>query len=602
MTPTCNVTTYDAYYNADTDNYVDADIKVTIKLDKATVTLENLTFEDVYIGKLIEFTPTVSFNGKTLDSSNYTLYYVPADTISGGSKTYSGFTVDYSLTKSVANGCVNKNDTSIDTNSIGFTDGGTWKPTVSLSSQNYKMDDTTITIKVKSVVLSTATGTLLNIDDALKDATSNQIIVVKENTYINEEATVNSGVTLLVPYSSALDTTIQPTEGYATESSSIYRTLTLSSSTKLIINANAILNVSGVQSANMPHTGYVSGACGYMSLLSGSLVDVYGTLYASGYIIGDGQVSLNSGGIGYENLDIKDWPGGTAATACQFVSISQPKFFPFSQFKVANIKSKFVVNYGAKLYVHYYIEARGSQMGNVEMFGVSGLFALTKEGSYIEKKVDNDTGKIQITTYGDIETKNMSVSVGGITSVDTEGDEIPICGYYDLIVCSGTITVKSKVKLLPGASFKLCEGAKCYIEADEDYGIIGYMGTSPLNTVINSCTYGDGIIYSGSDPVTMLINGSIIIKEEYTSWFQKKWRSGCFGGIITTSSKNASITLANNANISGNIKASCITDGLTSRTVESPNYSLSLNGISSPSAGNTYYGRADGTWSTTQVS
>lgn len=633
--------TFDIYYNEEdkTANYEYKEVKLTITLSKAIVTLEQTIFEADYTGELIAFTPTVLFNDKEVGSGNYTLYYVPTDTISGGSKTYSGFTVDYSLTQSVANGCVHNNDSSIGTNSIGFTDGGTWKPTVFLSSQNYEMAETAITIKVKSVYIglsysfkykywkystrkynettsnteSKISGYMMyyNIDDLLsysgnissyttidtsKDTdiknqliewttemllstmpntssaqenklsyydggsitiTSYQLInkiIVANNTRLNQDNYVNSGVTLIVPYDYSLSESNTATVERVISGTGAFSTLTLSQKTTLTVADGGTLNVAGRQCFNQPYAGRICGKYGEMVLESDAHVIVEGSLYSFGYISGAGSIDVY--GNAYEPIQIQDWCGGTIAYSVY------KEYFPFSQFIVANIEAPMKVHYDANLYVHYYIIANSTNfMGEFVFIGTGGLFEFTtdntSEKSYIEKSVDRSKGKITIESHCNATTNilEITIRVGAITvTMDTANKEIPICGFYDIICAEGNTSINSKFKFLPGSKFKINEGATCTVTSSG--GIIGvnelekiytgeynwYYGTNNSNWSANYNTRLKSV-YTYNTPAELTINGTITV-------------AGSFGGNVITSVSEAIMDLSE-ATLNSSIYAYC---------------------------------------------
>ncbi len=423
---------YDSNYNECTG------VEITLKISKAVVTIDSLVYVD-YTGDQIKAIPNVYYNGSVIeDTSSYTLSY--------------------------------GNTTNL------FSQGGTYSMTVSLKSDNFMLatEAVTVTVKVRSVALSTDTKTLLEIEDALSSTTSGTIVVMY-NTILNNSATVKSGVTLLVPYSnnySYISTINTAKNGVSTGSA--HRTLTIANDKSLTVSKSGILNVSGIQSSGQPHSGYTSGDYGQISMETNSYIYVHGELYSFGYIKGTGTVIAYAGAEVYELLDIEDWPGGTAALKLvndvwNLVGPKTFKSFPFSQFRVANIETVLSINSGASLYAHYYITGTGFEANDsVTFMGAGGLFTI--EDGYIIKSVDNN-GKIKIESHGNITTNNITLKIS-IYTVTSKGVEIPICEYYNIIVAEGNVTVNSKLKIMSGASLTIEEGAAVTIANSEYAGIV----------------------------------------------------------------------------------------------------------------------------------
>ena len=513
--PVVTKTTYNAYYNGDSVNYVDFALTITLKLAKATATLSQTTWSFDYTQQGSSFVPTVKFNNKVVDSSNYTLAY---------------------------------------SNGNSFVVGGVYKTTVTMSSQNYQLNATECTVKIKSVVVGTS-STLQTLEDALANTSSGNVII-KYPTRLNNNATVKSGVTLLVPYSAEHDATLVP--GISGQENvnlgSVYVTLTISENVELIVNGT--LNVSAKQfGGSSDYIGHTSGNYGELILENNSFVDVYGKIYSSGYVIGSGEIYVNGGAEAHELLAIKDWGGGNAAYTVY------EKIFPFTQFSISNVEAKMTVVYNAKLLAHYYLIASDKDFkGELVMFGSGGLFEITDSvNGSVEKVVDPTTGRIKITSHGGVKTNNISISISikiivNITvKMDTNGKEVPICGFYDIVVGSdSTVSLNTRFRLLPGSSFTIEKGGVCNISSSG--GLIGYTTSySGLYSGVVTRGYGGSIskaqtrlqktVYQSSSAVSMVINGTLN-------------SSGMFGGNVTTNVQGSILNLTS-ATVSGSINSSC---------------------------------------------
>lgn len=547
--PVVQKTVYNAYYNVDSVNYEDFATTITLKLTKATVSLTQTVWAFDYNESGFSITPTVSYNGSTLGASDYSLSY---------------------------------------TNGNKFTVGGVYTTTVNLSSQNYQMIATECTVKIKSVITS-ASSTLTTLEDALSSTTSGTVIV-KYPTRLNNEAEVKSGVTLLVPYSDAHDATLVPSDTSSANLGSAYMTLTISKDVELIVKGT--LNVSGRQyGTSGQYPGHTCGNYGQLILEDNAFVDVYGKLYASGYVTGSGEVYINASAEAHELLAIKDWAGGSVAYSVY------DDYFPFTQYAISNVEAKMTVGYNAKLLAHYYLIASDKDFkGQITMFGSGGLFEITDSvNGSIEKQVDTATGKIKITSHGAIKTNNISlkisVSIASVT-MTTSGKQMPICGYYDVVIGSGSVvTISSGFRFLPGSSLTVEQGGTCDISSSG--GIIAYNSAyTNVYTGNVSRAYGGQMtanytrlkktVYNSSSAVNVVINGTMTV-------------SGSFGGNVTTTVAGSKLNTSSGT-VSGQIISYCEIGSKTflKHKVTTVNYSYSVISNGTTLGKGNYTGNASG--------
>lgn len=537
------------FYNADTTNYEFAPVTLTIIINKAKVYLNGTA-------KIIQNSDNTSTEETSTDrvytrdynSSGYTIIpSVVCDTIDDISGLLSSEALTYSGV-GVVNGNV-------------FTDGGTYTVTVAVNegkNSNFEFitdgsKPNTFTVKINSAIWyykyktslasskKTYTSGLMNIDDIIASpipsgyySTSDVTIIVAYNTRLNSSTIIPSDVTLLVPYSEDYDTTAKPTTTDDLGVGNAYSTLTITSWCNMDVKGT--LNVSGRQYSknSTVRCGHTIGNYGMLIIEESAYVPISsGKLYSYGYIVGKGLVELIESQA-YEPLAIKDWCGGSLANSVY------EKFFPFSQYLVGNIEARLIVNSKSTLYACYYIIAGSTDFKNDIMMIASDSKAMFQiESGAVEKavvEVEDPNGvinhKVQFNVKGNVITHDISVKISvGISTITitTENKEIPICGYYDLAISSGTVTLNSRIKLLPGASFKLNSNASCIINSNG--GLIGYgEGDSYVGTFTSSggvsgeyyygvntnlyVRYASKAIYTSSSPVNMIIEGSIIVNDK----------------------------------------------------------------------------------------
>ncbi len=597
MTPTCNVTSYTAYYNADPINYNDKEVKITLKLEKAAVYLNG---DATIITKIDNISTQETQSNRTYtrdyNSSGYTIIpFVYCDTIAGtGTKVVN----DWIGTKLTYFGVGV-------TNGNTFIDGGTYTVTVSVEDDNFTFCGTdenkpnTFTVKINSVYVeyvlvldykykswgitqkkqiteTNKTTQLLNIDDVLSiDLSSSEIlddlyetaktaarddnssyeevestrkmtVIIAENTSLNHQATIKSGVTLLVPYDSTYDTTEMPTTTTST-ALSVYKKLTINS----MLSVDGVLNVSGKQYAKGSPTR-TTGSYGLIEMANGSNITVNkgGKLISFGFIKNRsinsddvGSITLSEGAIAYEPLRIDDWCGGQIANAVK------DKFFPFSQFYIGNIESQLDIHVRASLNAHIalYISEK-TFTTTIEMFGANGLFGI--ESGYVTKKVESEKIIITINTDTTINTNDITAEVSSY-SMSTNGKEVPICGYYSIII-EGNANIKNRFKLLPGASVTIAETGYCNIETNG--ALIGVNNSDGSDYKYNfliynydnsSCTYPKGTsVYASDSPVTICVNGKLDV-------------NGTLTGNISTQVKDSTLKISKDSKLKASIVLSC---------------------------------------------
>lgn len=89
---------------------------------------------------------------------------------------------------------------------------------------------------------------------------------------------------------------------------------------------------------------------------------------------------------------------------------------------------------------------------------------------YIFKSYNSANGVVRFDVYGDINFNDMSLKLEAVlgisVTVSTEGKQVPLPGYFDFSIMSGNAVVNSGVKLLPGTSFTVENGATLTVNSD----------------------------------------------------------------------------------------------------------------------------------------
>lgn len=443
--PVCTKKKYDAIYNKDPANYNDKETKVTLDLQKATVTLAQNLFEFNFDGASHEIKAVVTYNGVALDTSLYSL-------------TYDGKT------------------------SKTYTDAGTHRTLVTMEADNYDLPKNTyVYVKVKGVKVG---NNYYTIEDALFNSKSGDTVefisAAKEVSFApldiataiyadNAYRTVKAGVTLKLASDEDSSAKIgKPTYGNGvgnyvdTDSSKIKYKLILNESTVLEVYGNILIQ--GLLGVNGPGlSGHTSGNHsqiinnGTINLNSGANLDL------RGYIKGAGTIEARSGAIVYSPFVVYDYRGGTNTVTVY----KKGKIAPFRIYEMPNIQCKYSIIYGAKSmgYLDLYASIQ-HRTDTATIIGSSNAMLIMEDtSSHIIKtysKIDNGIGMTSLTITGKAKMGTLEITVSGVT-VSMTDVRFPMPWNYSINVGDGikqtTFTVGDNYKMMTGATVNVKKNA-----------------------------------------------------------------------------------------------------------------------------------------------
>lgn len=536
--PVCTKTVYEAKYNKDPANYEDFETKVTLDLQKATVTLAQNLFEFNYDGASHEIGTTVRYNNIEV-------------------------TEPYTLT-------FEKNM---------FSAAGTHKTTATLTADNFALSDNVVYVKVKGVKVR---NNYYTIEDALDVATSGQtIFVLNDTTFATQEIagvlyndvkfkTVKTGVTLLLPFNENdtvghIGAGEDGSDNYnataaLTGTAKLYKTLVIPEGIEVIVNGKLVVGaqtgkIDAGQRQNAVSGNYCEISLGGTITLNNATLEVYG------YIKGNGEITANNTTV-IENLYLSGWMGGTQS-AVRYIGndkidgaslaisgnlkIDNPTQFPFSQYELRSIQSRITINKGSKLQGYAKIATgKLEQLGELVKVPAqineayltfissdasnasSGLFRLVGNNSKIIKSMSGD--RVRFDLFDEINDGYTSLSVKVIkktVNMTSEKVFFPIDGRTDITLKNGaTFTQSYMFKALPGATITVESG-----------GIYNLNGTLVMydKSFTDISTYP----YPGASrgDAKLIVNGTMNV-------------NGALGGNVT--SDNAGVVAVGvNATISG---------------------------------------------------
>lgn len=467
--PVCTKTVYEAKYNKDPANYEDFETKVTLDLQKATVTLAQNLFEFNFDGASHEIGTTVRYNNIEV-------------------------TEPYTLT-------FEKNM---------FSAAGTHRTLVTMEADNYDLPKNTyVYVKVKGVKVG---NNYYTIEDALDVATSGQtIFVLNDTAFATQEIagvlyndvkfkTVKTGVTLLLPFNEN-DTVGHIGAGEdgsanykataaLTGTAQLYKTLVIPEGIEVIVNGKLIVGAQTGKIDAGTNQNAVSGNYCEISL-GGTIMLNNATLEVYGYIKGNGEITANNTTV-IENLYLSGWLGGSESAARYVgnreigvgealgneLKIDTPNMFPFSQYELRSIQSRVIINKGSKLQGYTKIATGevdikiaklkaqinealltfiSSDAGNA----ASGLFRLVGNNSKIVKSMSGD--RVRFDLHGEVNDGYTSISIKVVKATVKMASEkvfFPIDGRTDITLKNGaTFTQSYMFKALPGATITVESGS-----------------------------------------------------------------------------------------------------------------------------------------------
>lgn len=356
--------------------------------------------------------------------------------------------------------------------------------------------------------------------DAADSSATDKIIKVLQDSVMEGDYIIPSGVTLLIPFNAAEDCYTEKPESVKTPGTrSEYCRLTVNGT--LTVSPGGAVSVSAKHCSQQGYIGTTGGAYGHMVLGQNGKIDVQNgaSLYAYGYITGDGVIEARSGASVYEYFQIIDWRGGSAATSMLSESNKIHRTFVFSQYYAQNIETKLRLYSGAVENIVTSVTASiATQSVTIPFLGTDGLFELTEEG-YIEKWYDGTTDRLHIDFYGDAALNSISMSVG--VSVSSKDFVLPITNNLSIGVNQGTFVLNEEVELLPGVEVAVAENAT--LEVAEGKSLFVYDRDNWINkkfvfnnTDFRAVGFTPSTIYkrtqSDLKDAVLDINGNLIVK------------------------------------------------------------------------------------------
>ena len=327
-------------------------------------------------------------------------------------------------------------------------------------------------------------------------------------TYVKQESdglhyVIPSGVTLVVPYSSAYSTAtddaVNTTGGSkfgvakgSNVTGTAYATLTVPQGVVLDVNSGSTLLVNAVQGSTNG-AAYHSHVLGnYGKMVVGGKVNMYGTFYARGYVIDEhhtatldsgertGLIYAHPGARVYQMLQIADWRGGA------YTSTAALSVMPITMYYLQNIMVETTYQMGSSMSAQVVAAASQgiirpdyvTQAATVDLItngDSKSLFVMKQAGTQFTTRYDFQNDRLQVLlTKGSVEMNYLSLKVGSFT-IDTSEKQLAISDNMPITVKSGSkLTINNGLKLLPGASLTVEEDAALEISNGKNAALYFY--------------------------------------------------------------------------------------------------------------------------------
>ena len=548
-TPVCTKKEYAAKYNMDPENYDYLDTKVTLVLQKATVTLAQNLFEFIYNGASHEIGTTVKYNNIEV-TEPYTLTF--------------------------------EKDM--------FSAAGTHKTTATLTADNFALSDNVVYVKVKGVKVG---NNYYTIEDALFNSKSGDTVEfisaakevsfaqrdVAEAIYVdNAYRTVKAGVTLKLASDEDSSAKIgKPTYGNGvgnyvdTDSSKIKYKLILNESTVLEVYGNILIQ--GLLGVNGPGlSGHTSGNHsqiinnGTINLNSGANLDL------RGYIKGAGTIEARSGAIVYSPFVVYDYRGGTNTKTVY----EKAKIAPFRIYEMPNIQCNYSILYGAehKGYLDLYASDQ-HRSAVATIFGKgSAMMIMEDSTAHITttyERTGNLIGETTLTMTGKVKMGVLKIKVTTTVTVAMNEVRFPMPWNFTINVGDGlnptTFTLPDDYKMMTGATVNVKKSATVNLTGtlliyksftDTPFGGTVYpnKGAAKLNVegVVNAIGGIAGEVHGINGGKVIIGNKAIlsITEKEGNSGSTKSWQALIGAGefvTVATISEVATFVNADNSTV-----------------------------------------------------
>ncbi len=367
-----------------------------------------------------------------------------------------------------------------------YTLSGSTENYISYANPNNRAYKEDITIYAKFIPANQATFNIKGTEQYYYDlgracseaasSTSKIVYPLKDGFVPAGNYTIPSGVTLVIPYNSAVNSQTIPELVKSEYPLYAYRKLTLVDGVNITVNGDICVGGQQTCMTGGKPSGYATGACGVLDMSSGGHIELNSgsNLYAWGFVkgqdmdqgnntVGVGTITANNGANVWEDFAVGDWRGGSAC-----LDIEGSNFFPFQSYFIQNIEVPLTVNYGAVDNCYASVSGGGEYLQlPATMIGTTDALFKLSSGSVVRKWYDATTDLMCFELSG---TANLdAVVVKGlpvIGNISSKDYYLPISSNMHIMLTKSSVEISKPMVLQPGAKVEIKSDATITISSN----------------------------------------------------------------------------------------------------------------------------------------
>lgn len=357
-------------------------------------------------------------------------------------------------------------------------------------------------------------------------------VIPGTNPTITTSFTINSGITLNLPYSGTTVYT-DPTAASTTfvdQDNATYMKSKVTVASGVTITNNGTINIGGTIACGgggAKFAGHTAGDYAQLTMANsskincenGSRINVYGYITESSPHSGDyaentntntwPQIVVKSGSILNAPFVLHDFRGGSITSALYSDRSSKHVIF-FNEYEVQNIKPLIQIQYGGQMTVNTWLYASSSaysskdikMIGNSSshLFQMSSGASMTFKYNYGNNNASNYANRyknyMDLRLSGNFTMNALTLSVAG-TSLDTSSYRFALSYLFHIRILSGTTSISNMAKMMAGAKLLVSSGATLtlgdmvvytdYVDPSSD-GHTAYPSAAAAASFVNSGT------------------------------------------------------------------------------------------------------------------
>lgn len=341
-----------------------------------------------------------------------------------------------------------------------------------------------------------------DLNEAFSAAKDSGIVVLVDDGELEpNEYVIPAGKTLLIPFNSEHDCYAEnrpPIGIYKYEKPYRYSQLTIPNGATLTVNGTISIPARLYPiHGNDPYSGAnIIGGYGCLQMDRGSsmVLNSGANLFAWGYILGEGNVLVNSGATVYEQFQLSQFRGGNGTTD---MAGNSQLVFPINQYFVQNVEVPMTLLHGAKEMVCACVgvDTRVCVTDYFTFIGDDGMFILD-EGASVTKHYDPSRDRQVYELDGNAQFGKLAINLLDVMIL-SDDYVLPLTNNLSIFIDNGTLTINNKngLALLPDVELTigkeaelLINGTNVFVYDSDEWGV--YSGFSQFTpTYSPTCAF-----------------------------------------------------------------------------------------------------------------